>query len=261
MSGLQAGRGMPHPVVDAHQLVAKMTQSRVADMHTFALLLVFTPPFILSLWFPSNKESLYFTGKGAYAAICVPILIAVMHVAQRFMKTPPKLLFVGSFWIPALIFVIIGAVYMNDARKHQAGLQPADCDEPSEGGELQRAYNAALVVAQNCKFPQGAVAPTSVMGCPGYSTAKEEWDSEFEYLRTLEAQHPCGGFCSEGVRLWYGAGQTAPSCRTFVQERLKSVASLSSLLMWYNIFVMIIVAPMYMYLAPVFSKLGYGNIL
>jgi len=254
------GKGMSHPVVDAHQLVTKMTQSRVADMHTFALLLVFTPPFILSMWFPSNKESVYFVGYGAYAAIAVPLLICVLHVAQRFMRTPPKLLFVGSFWIPAMVFVIIGAVYMNNARKHHSGLEPSSCMDASEGGELEKAYAVAYELAANCKFSTGAVAPTSVMGCPGYKEAKEEWQTEFAFLQKLESQHPCGGFCKGGVRLWYGAGHQATSCRTFVQERLKALSSLSSLLMWYNIWVMIVVAPVYIYLAPVFSKLGYGNV-
>lgn len=257
----KAGKGMSQPVVDAHTLVARLTLSRVADMHTFALLLVFTPPFILSMWFPSNKESVYWTGRGSYAALCVPVFICVLHIAQRFMKAPPKLLFVGSFWLPAMVFVIIGAVYMNDARLHQRGLQPADCEGNSEGGKLQKAYTVAYEVAANCKFGKGAVAPTSVMGCPNYKTAKEEWNEEFNYLAVLEAQHPCGGFCKAGVRLWYGAGNSAPSCRTFVQERLKAIYSLSSLLMWYSIFVMIVAAPTYIYLAPVFSKLGYGNIM
>jgi len=237
-----------------------MTLSRVADMHTFALLLVFTPAFILSMWFPGNKESVYWTGYGAYAALSVPILICALHIAQRFMKAPPKLLFLGSFWIPALIFVIIGAVYMNDTRLHQQGLQGSDCESHSEGAALQKAYKVAYGVAANCKFGKGAVAPTSVMGCPNYKAAKEEWEDEFNYLKLLEAQHPCGGFCKGGVRLWYGAGNNAPSCRTFVQERLKAIYSLSSLLMWYSIFVMVVAAPVYIYLAPVFSKLGYGNL-
>lgn len=265
MSGMpRNGKGMSHPVVDAHLLVAKMTQSRIADMHTFALLLVFTPAFILCMWFPSNKESVYFTGKGAYAAICVPILICALHLAQRFMSTPPKLLFIGSFWIPALVFIIIGAVYMNDTRKHRRGLQSNDCMDTSEGGDLQKAYEAAMVVAKHCQsaqFLHGGFNPalTSVMGCPGYEEAEDKFPEEFAYMKELESQHPCGGFCKAGVRLWYGAGNHAPSCRTFVQERLQAVSSLSALLMWYNIVVMVVAAPLYIYLAPVFGKLGYGN--
>merc|ERR1719321_1211182 len=128
------------------------------------------------MWFPSNKESVYFTGKGAWAAICVPFLICALHLAQRFMKTPPKILFVGSFWLPALVFIIIGAVYMNDARKHYNGLQPEDCMDAGEGGDLQKAYKAAYAVASNCRISSdGSVMPTSVMGCPDYKAANDEW--------------------------------------------------------------------------------------
>lgn len=254
---------MANRVVDnwtmAHQLVSKMTQSRVADMHTFALLLVFTPPFIISMWFPNNKESVYFNGQGAYAAICVPVLICALHVAQRFMKSPPKLLFIGSFWLPAIIFVIIGAVYMNEARKHHQGLESSECESSSEGGSLEKAYKVAYGVASTCRLGPGAVQATSVMGCPDYKAQKEEWEEEFTYLKALESQHPCGGFCKGGLRLWYGAGKYAPSCRTFVQERLKAILHLSSLLMWYNILVMVVAAPVYIYLAPMFSKIGYGD--
>jgi hypothetical protein len=248
-----------HPMVDAHALVAEMNKSRVADMHTFALLLVFTPPFILSMWYPTNKESVYFNGYGAYSAICVPILICALHVAQRFMKSPPKLLFVGSFWIPALFFVCIGAVYMNEARKHHNNLSGSECQSSSEGGDLQKAYKVAYTVASHCRLPNGAVQANSVMGCPGYKAALAEWEEEFTYLKELESQHQCGGFCKGSVRLWYGAGERAPSCRTFVQERLAAIHSLSSLLLWYNVIVMVFAAPMYIFLAPIFSKIGYGD--
>lgn len=257
-SKLQAGS----PMVDAHALVTEMNKSRVADMHTFALLLVFTPPFILCMWFPSNKESVYFNGYGAYAAFIVPVFICALHVTQRFLKSPPKLLFVGSFWLPAIVFVIIGAVYMNEARKHHNGLESSDCESSGEGSDLQKAYKVAYEVAmKNCRVgPQGGqVIANSVMGCPGYKAAKEDWEQEFTYLKELESQHPCGGFCKGGVRLWYGAGQRSPSCRTFVQERLKAINSLSSLLMWYNIVVMVVVGPVYIYLAPLFSKIGFGD--
>jgi len=264
LQAITATKGMSHHMVDAHTLVAKMTQSRVADMHTFALLLIFTPPFILCMWLPYNKESAYFNGYGntaflLTAAIFVPIFICVQHVAQRFMKSPPKMLFIGSFWLPAILFVIVGAVFMNDARKHINGLEGSDCESSAEGGNLQKAYNAAFEVASHCRLSPGAVEATSVMGCPKYNTVKEDWEEEFTYLKLLESQHPCAGFCKGGTRLWYGAGQTLSSCRTYARERLKAVHSLTSLLMWYNIIVMVVAAPLYIYLAPMFTKIGYGD--
>merc|ERR1719272_2069914 len=109
------------------------------------------------------------------------------------MNTPLKIFFVGSFWLPAIVFVSLGAVYMNSARKYHSGLRSqGDCESFDAGEGLEKAYAAAREVGETCKMT------SSIMGCPNYQAAKDEWWYEFEYLAALEAQHPCTGFCNKG---------------------------------------------------------------
>lgn len=245
----------PREVLDAQRAFMKMEQARIGDCHTYALMLVSVAPMVISIWLGLNRDAIHFIGRGAFACFAVPALIFAQHVLQRYVKTPLKIQFVLSFWIVMAFFVIIGGVYMNEARRYAVGLNSENC-----GGQrpLQSAWDDAYEAYGKC-VQRTQAYPRSVTACTEYQAL--EGRPEFDYLSKLELNHPCAGFCKSSQRLWWGADppRKAAACRTFVRERLQIVGDCASWMTWYSVAVMVAVVPAFVFLSPIFDTMGYGH--
>lgn len=231
-----------------------------AYMFTVALLCLYSGPCVLALQLGRDHDAAYFIGRWGLVAVAVPIYILFMHLVilgqfateERKCK---KSIFVWTAVLPAILLALAGGIYMTDGRYWEGQLLSEECSSYGavEKPHLQKAYVEALEMYQECekrmieenggKMPMwrptlqacqewARLAPVSEQEpWKGYqekaSKTSINWEKEFTYLASVEANHVCGGFCTPGPMLWSDydiVGRQGGKCSPMVGNKMHVVA-------------------------------------
>lgn len=222
----------------------------VAMTHTFLLLAIFVPPFMLCLQMSANQDLQYFVGatvaKFAYSVVVLVLLVPLAHLSMRLHPWA----FLLSVWVPAFIFVGIGWHYRDSANNTVNALQSMDCGGFVEKRDLQNSYNQAQTLYNSCaKF-----VTNSIEECPQYAEVYEMAPADFNYLKGLEQRFQCAGICNSARRLWQNAGASAPSCGLFAAQWVRGGLIEAQFVLWYSVLVLLASIPVFITLLDGFFK-------
>mmetsp|Transcript_4973 Transcript_4973/g.7714 ORF Transcript_4973/g.7714 Transcript_4973/m.7714 type:complete len:85 (+) Transcript_4973:123-377(+) len=78
-----------------------------------------------------------------------------------------------------------------------------------------------------------------------------------DYLRGLESRFQCAGMCNTALRLWEDAGTPAAACSMFISQWLHGANVNARIILWYNLFVILISVPLFILLLDSFFESYY----
>eukprot|EP00747_Dinoflagellata_sp_TGD_P164033 gnl/TRDRNA2_/TRDRNA2_183418_c0_seq1.p1 gnl/TRDRNA2_/TRDRNA2_183418_c0~~gnl/TRDRNA2_/TRDRNA2_183418_c0_seq1.p1 ORF type:complete len:277 (+),score=49.56 gnl/TRDRNA2_/TRDRNA2_183418_c0_seq1:76-906(+) len=233
-------------------------QRFVGWAHSFGMLIVLMPPFVLSMYIGWNTDVRYFNGTYMLAGFFVILWLPLTHYSHHFFKWSNGM-FLASLICPLIFFAILGGFMRHDCEMVLDALKSSDCTSFVEKRELYEAYQDALGIYNHCG-QYTTVGISNIEECPQYHDVEENYEKEFKYLHGLEQRFPCAGVCTEGnLRLWEGAGMEAPECDLYVVEWMWGAKIQSTAVLGYCVFMLVISAPIYMQIQPFLNKYYQGS--
>lgn len=169
----------------------------------------------------------------------VPVLLLCCHVAQLFQARPSFGVAAVSVTVPPAIFIIISTVILIKSSITANDLLGPDC---SQGRKLrvEQSWNLAWNMNFQCEsehmqelWGRNKVIPVDdahdlgpLSWCPAYQAAWNRMDyrnhfSTWDYLRILENEISCSGWCIPAKPLWT-YGKTKDTCAVVAGEMLVS---------------------------------------
>lgn len=232
---------------------------------TAIMVLVFLVPSCI-LWYIEQQPTVeYFLGHKAHWLVIIPIVIVLSHQYHR-TYGPNRIITVASLLIPALVILILGLMLNGGAAGKSQGLFSIDCDMLVEKRNLQLEWEAADKFFAECVSQTTAKSNYSaemiasefrVQDCAHYEDAYAEHASTWSYLRYLEEEFHCTGFCTPGRQLWSKYNHK-DSCSVAVSSMFKyTVAPRAIKISMSMIFVLVPTALTVAVLKPALRSFGY----
>lgn len=230
----------------------------VAWAHSFGMLIVLMPPFMLCIYIGFNSDVKYFVGQAALSGFFVLAWLPIMHFSHHCIRWH-NWFFMASLWVPFVFFAFIGGMQRADISNVVDALRSTDCNSFEEKRQLNLAYQDALAVYNNCGL-YTKIGVVSIEECMQYNDVKDTWARQFQYLQALEQRFPCAGVCTPGnIRLWEGAGIAAPECDLFAAEWMWGAKVQATTVLGYTVFMLFVSIPIYMQIIPFLHKYYQGN--
>eukprot|EP00747_Dinoflagellata_sp_TGD_P162028 gnl/TRDRNA2_/TRDRNA2_179175_c0_seq1.p1 gnl/TRDRNA2_/TRDRNA2_179175_c0~~gnl/TRDRNA2_/TRDRNA2_179175_c0_seq1.p1 ORF type:complete len:280 (+),score=58.24 gnl/TRDRNA2_/TRDRNA2_179175_c0_seq1:43-882(+) len=228
-------------------------------MFTMICLMLFLVPSYIVLSIAYSKVVEYWMGKWFYVTYVIPFIIAGTHYIHVKKRAPYKPTVIIALVIPSLILLLLSNGQMIEAMDKSDKLFSVDCDTFANKRQLQISWEAARDLYDNCLQESAKKSGFSVktlskkfkvQDCEEYSDALHKHRKDWEYLRYLEEEHRCSGWCGPGGQLW-SAGATKDSCSVAVSTVFENsveepamqvcIAMLCSL--GFTAFVLILIGP------------------
>jgi hypothetical protein len=146
--------------------------------------------------------------------LIIPIIITLAHIVHHIRRVPNKFAVIAGLLFPSVLLLLTSNGQMTTAMDRADTLFSVDCDTFEGKRVLQRSWEAADRLFEDClnstveRNPQLTVAQLKehfrIQDCEEYEaqyqspTYRRDWD----YLRYLEVEHGCTGWCEPGQQLW-----------------------------------------------------------
>lgn len=271
----------------------------IAYMFTLTAFTILAPPTIISIQLGLDVDASFWIGRWGLMAIAVPIFLFGQHFYHLWMlgdKTRRRrYIFIIVPVLPAVLFMVIGGLYMSSARHLYGQLKSGDCSSngpipakfwmQSAYDEAHSAYDQCItrLTAENQGQPlrrhpnlqscsewddlmhdrQGVVPWKGYKVSPG--TLRQHNPSHthrWQYLADVEANHLCGGFCTQGPALFVSfahTGRQGGSCAQFVAFRFLSVAHWGMVIFSIGLMVVVLSIPAYIFSRGFLTNMGYKS--
>jgi hypothetical protein len=228
---------------------------------TVACCLVLVAPFVkcLDLAFDSNVS--YWMGNAPAILVFFPVvLIMVAHFIHWRSQSPNKYAFTLGTIGSALVFLVLSEQIISNASRYGFRFISMDCSSSFEAKwSLEQEAQAARNFFQHCE-PQAALEPglasagrahnPTIAECQGYEEQIRRRPA-WRYLRSLEQQYNCAGWCSSEVPLWALSIAPRDPCSRVVGQLMRtSIMPLAMQVFVYSILVIVLATAGLLVLGP-----------
>jgi len=185
--------------------------------------LLFSVPTWIVLTIGHNPAVSYFQSESYFMVLVIPFITLLVHLVHVRKGVPVKLAVVVGLVLPNLILLWHGnTMYLNAVDKSDK-LFSQDCNSFNGKRELQRSWEAAYALYSNCINQTARQTGHSraqlmetfrIQDCEEYRSAltgltaggtrayEESHIQDWTYLRRLEEDHLCAGWCYHAQQLW-----------------------------------------------------------
>lgn len=207
---------------------------------TMVCFVIFLVPVWLILTVAENQALSYFSSRWAYVVLAAPVIILLVHLVHLRQGVPNKFGVLAALMIPSIICLIIANRQFMNATDKMDKLFSVDCDTFPQKRQLQVAWESAYNLYMDCLNTTAATSnyPLEVLqqnfriqDCAEYqSRLSGKWAflnnyaDEWNYLRYLEENHYCSGWCYHGVQLW-SSKPHKDSCAIVVSNLFRSLVT------------------------------------
>mmetsp|Transcript_81015 Transcript_81015/g.188217 ORF Transcript_81015/g.188217 Transcript_81015/m.188217 type:complete len:280 (-) Transcript_81015:204-1043(-) len=200
--------------------------------------LLFSVPMWIVLTIGRNPAVAYFQSNSFYSVLIIPVITILVHLVHVRKGVPHKAAVVTGLVLPNLILLWYGnAMYLNAVDKSDK-LFSSDCNSFDNKRELQRSWEAAYALYSNCinqtahatgHSRQKLMDTFRIQDCEEYNAAltaytdsgtrayEEGHERDWTYLRSLEEEHFCAGWCYQAQQLWSSKAHK-DSCSSVVSQ-------------------------------------------
>lgn len=185
---------------------------------TMMCVLLFVLPAYLCVYAERHPVVKYFHGEWYYILLAIPILILFVHF-YHVRNGPDRHLTNLALIIPSVLLLIYGANLLTSATSKADRLFSTDCTTMLEKSHLQREWEAAHLLYRSClkdtaksrNLTASYLAQNfRIQDCTEYPASLKD-HHDWSYLRGLEENSACTGFCKPGEQLW-SKGAHKDSC-------------------------------------------------
>jgi hypothetical protein len=209
------------------------------DKFIFVLLLTVGTPCMTSLLLSSSPTLTYWIGRsGSVIAFLCFIWMLVGHqvlVTAGSGGLHRRLAVTSLFVVPNILLVLVNNSNKGVAIDVHTQLSVDDCVVYPKKVQLERAWQAANELLDKCIADHAGLTGSSleelqliggVHRCPGYEQGYKIWGTEWDYLKLLELESFCGGWCTSQRPIWHARSgeEFRPNdrCSLVVAEAVKS---------------------------------------
>lgn len=211
---------------------------------TIALLAVFGTTVMSGIRLCSDVNARYWIGIWGYAVILIPVVIIIAHIVQAYYRRPLYFALLASCVLPPLISLIVGWIYVVPVNHIVSRLGSTDCTTFHKKQQIEQAYKAAQHFFDDCAAAEAKKQSKTIevikqriviSDCPGYNPRAGGYPHEWAYLKTLEEQQHCAGWCSKSeTALWTHSLEKWDSCSAAAAADLKEKVARNSWRMCVN---------------------------
>jgi len=271
----------------------------IAYMFTLTSFTVLAAPTILSVQLGMDTDAGFWIGKWGLVALFVPVFLLGQHFYHLWMLNEPtrrrRYIFIIVPVIPAVLFMVIGGMYMSFARNLYGQLKSEDCSATSPTPAkfwMQNAYDEAHEAYDQCLARMQVQNQGQPLRRHPNLQSCSEWDDlmsdrkgvqpwkgykvspgtlrqhnpsntfRWQYLADVEANHMCGGFCTPGPALFVSfahTGRQGGSCAQFVAFRFLSIMHWGIVIFAIGLLTLVVSIPAYLFSRSFLSNMGYKS--
>eukprot|EP00927_Polykrikos_kofoidii_P033704 TRINITY_DN28520_c0_g1_i1.p1 TRINITY_DN28520_c0_g1~~TRINITY_DN28520_c0_g1_i1.p1 ORF type:complete len:346 (-),score=26.11 TRINITY_DN28520_c0_g1_i1:114-1151(-) len=240
--------------------------------YIFSLLwcLGFCFPILSTLHLSNDPSVIYFTGSWCRFAYVLPIFLISSHAVHVLNHGVPvkKCVLICTLVPGVVIYALNDAVRLMSLNQGSA-MRSLDCHTSAEKRDLQRSWDVASVLYDNCLRDTVAAATKPNMtldvartlyridDCDEYPSVYIHNKVDWDYLRGLEEEHACGGWCSVDRPLWT-FHDTRDSCANAVSHVFnRKIDRLTIQNIVYSFCLIVAVVVGYVLIGPFMHSQGY----
>mmetsp|Transcript_47732 Transcript_47732/g.147460 ORF Transcript_47732/g.147460 Transcript_47732/m.147460 type:complete len:282 (+) Transcript_47732:136-981(+) len=190
---------------------------------TMICALLFSVPMWIVLTIGHTTAIAYFQTNWYYVVVIIPAITCCVHYVHVRRGVPNKAAVIVGLTLPNLVLLWHANLqYMNSVDKADK-LFSSDCNTFDQKRELQRSWEAAYSLYVGCINQTSANTGHSrellmqtfrIQDCEEYNAAltgftasgtrayEESHQRDWTYLRSLEEEHFCSGWCYHAQQLW-----------------------------------------------------------
>lgn len=177
---------------------------------TLLSMLLFLVPTYLIVHSAKHPVVKYWHGGWYIFLIIIPAIIVVVHF-QHIKNGPDRYMTNLALLFPSFLLFMFGMFFLQSSTIKSELLFSPDCQIMQEKAHLQREWEAAsdvydLCLKNSAKQRNLTTAYLTKMfriqDCNDYPSYLLDHKRSWGYLRMLEEDHACTGFCKPGKQLW-----------------------------------------------------------
>lgn len=180
---------------------------------TLTALLLFGMPTYLVMENDLFLAVRYWSSGWVYLVLFIPAVIVLSHIIHVSRGVPNKFAVMAALILPSVLLLLFSNAQMTAAMDRADKLFSIDCDTFEAKRQLQRSWEAADALFEDCLNSTVAANPGQftvpqlkehfrIQDCDEYERAYALNAKEWDYLSYLEIYHGCTGWCSSGQQLW-----------------------------------------------------------
>lgn len=189
----------------------------------------FTATCVLVFCFPTAKLFLavrsiiarYWISSIWVLLVLVPIAVVVAVIWQVKRRAPSRAAMCLGLLAPALILFLVSAELSSEAASLYTTLFSTDCSASTEKLHLEESWRAGAELLEQCYtetlYMDSSLTMSDLIStfrlpdCTEYPDAFAQYEKAWTYLKEMEEQLYCSGWCGWGMQLW-STGESLDSC-------------------------------------------------
>mmetsp|Transcript_49628 Transcript_49628/g.118158 ORF Transcript_49628/g.118158 Transcript_49628/m.118158 type:complete len:268 (-) Transcript_49628:56-859(-) len=200
-------------------------RSLYPGLYTLLALAIFSSPVICCVRLAADPTLSYWLSWTPWLVLIVPGLVMLCHLVQ--LRRPNLLAVIFSSIVPSAVLVILSAVMRGPIMGLVPQLQSRDCSTFPQKWGLEEAYRTAHDLYQTCvsDMSSSGLSARSIEDCAEYQHVSGDlvqYIARWKYLKHLETEEGCAGFCFAGEpALWSPGAQNPEICAAVVAGALQ----------------------------------------
>lgn len=192
--------------------------------------LLFVMPSWIILRIGRTPILAYFTSNWYLVVLIVPAVLIWGYLVHVRRGSPRKAVVGASLLLPSILLMLCAhSQYLMSVNNFDK-LFSADCDTFKQKRDLQSSWEAAYNLYMSCLHETSRTqgysldllkAKFRIQDCTEYKPDALGYAQDWEYLRKLEEELSCAGWCYHGEQLWAFTG-SKDSCSAGVAQYMQS---------------------------------------
>jgi len=198
-------------------------------------IVMFATPVMLTLHIGRDHNVKYWVGPWCDVVVILPIVFLVTGVMHLGKDLPDKRICAVCLLVPAIGLLILADSVLTVVSDKSDELFSLDCDTFAGKRDLEREWNAASELYNGCieetlrtvKESYGreftvaeAKAMYKIQDCEEYEATYLKHQRDWDYLKVLEEEEVCSGWCAPGESLWTYQDKPRDACSVSVSASL-----------------------------------------
>mmetsp|Transcript_97428 Transcript_97428/g.275562 ORF Transcript_97428/g.275562 Transcript_97428/m.275562 type:complete len:276 (+) Transcript_97428:163-990(+) len=186
---------------------------------TFWCLLVFAGPVMKSMTLAYEPSVSFWMGRMPRYIVLMPaVLIFLGHCVHRVRGAPSRLAVIISLIGSSSVLIFLGNKVFMNAYHFANAFAASDCEPGTDKYMLEASWQRARDFSETCYSGTRGTQGHVITDCSSYEEAARD-NPSWAYLRKIELDYGCGGWCAPGPGLWV-KGAVLDPCSAVVSEVL-----------------------------------------